>query len=101
MNEAKDLAVKRLVQQVQSYAKSRAGDVARGAETPQFAALLVRTYGRGIAEAAATAFDNDRAADPIWRALDDETTKIDPEWRKHDQERWAARPADVTCGAAT
>ncbi len=89
------IAIERLVRQVKDYAEGRAKDVARGAETPRLAALLVQKYGRGIADAAALIFDNFRAADPIWEVLDAETAKIDPLWREHDKERWAGRPADV------
>lgn len=89
------VVVERLVQQIKDYANGRAKDVARGAETPRLAALLVQKYGRGVVDAVATIFDSPRVADPISRAVDDETAKIDPLWREHDQERWAARPADV------
>ena len=89
------VAVARLVQQVKDYANGRAQDVARGAETPRLAALLVQKYGRGVVDAVATVFDSPRAADPISRAVDDETEKIDPLWREHERERWAGRPADV------
>lgn len=89
------IAVERLVQQVKNYASGRAKDVARGAETPRLAALLVQKYGRGVIDAVATIFDSPRAADPISEIVDDETAKIDPLWRDHDKERWAGRPADV------
>ncbi|MEO9332761.1 MULTISPECIES: hypothetical protein [Gammaproteobacteria] len=89
------IAVERLIQQVKDYANGRAKDVARGAETPRLAALLVQKYGRGVVDAIATAFDDPRAADPISRVVDDETARLDPLWREHDRERWAGHPADV------
>lgn len=89
------IAVDRLVGQVRDYAEGRAQDVARGAETPRLAALLVQKYGRGVVDAAVILFDNPRAAVPVSKAVDDETAKIDPLWREHDLERWAGRPADV------
>lgn len=89
------VAVERLVAQVKDYANGRSKDVARGAETPRLAGLLVQKYGRGVIEAVATIFDSPRAADPISKVVDDETAKIDPLWREHDRERWAGRPADV------
>ena len=55
------IAVERLIQQVKDYANGRAKDVARGAETPRLAALLVQKYGRGVVDAIATAFDDPRA----------------------------------------
>lgn len=89
------IAVERLVQQVKDYANGRTKDVARGAETPRLAAVLVQKYGRGVTDAVATIFDSPRAADPILKAVDEETAKIDPLWREHDKDRWAGRPADV------
>lgn len=89
------VAVERLVDQVKTYANGRTKDVARGAETPRLAALLVQKYGRGVIDAVATIFDSPRVADLISKTVDEEVTKIDPLWREHDRERWAGRPADV------
>lgn len=91
-------AVERLTVRLAEYAGGRAADVARGAETPRLAALQLQKYGRGMAEAVAVIFDSARAADPISRTLDEETAKIDPDWKAHDRERWAARPADLAQG---
>lgn len=88
-------AVEHLVRQVREYANGRASDVARGAETPRLAALLVQKYGRGVVDAVAAIYDSQRAADPISKVVEEETAKIDPLWREHDRERWAGRPADV------
>jgi len=93
MNE--QIAIERLMQQVKDYARGRAQDVERGAETPRLAALLVQKYGRGVVDACATIFANARTADPISKVVDEETVKIDPLWREHNSERWAGRPADV------
>jgi hypothetical protein len=89
------IAIDRLVQQGKDYARGRAQNVARGAETPRLAALLLQKYGRGVVDAVAVIYGTPRAADPIYQVLDEETAKIDPQWREHDQERWAGRPADV------
>ncbi|WP_406625378.1 hypothetical protein [Acidovorax sp. SDU_ACID1] len=88
-------AARQLARQVKAYAEGRAKDVARGAETPRLAALLLQKYGRGVADAVATIYDSPRAADAINRMLDEETARIDPDWRGHDRERWGGRPADV------
>lgn len=93
--------VERLVQQVKDYADGRATDVARGAETPRLAALLVQKYGLGMVHAVTTIFGTPRAADRIYKATDDETAKIDPRWREHAQERWNGRPADVVAHSNT
>ena len=88
-------AVGQLVQQVNEYARGRESDVARGAETPRLAALLPQKYGRGVCDAISTIFGSPRAADPVSKAVDEATERIDPDWRQHDRERWAGRPADV------
>lgn len=91
----REQATERLVQQVRVYAEGRAKDVARGAETPRLAALLLQKYGQGVIDAVTAIYDTPRAADAISRALDEATQKIDPQWQEHNRERWAARPADV------
>ncbi len=88
-------AVERLVQQVKDYANTRAKDVARGAETPRLAALLVQKYGLGVIDTMSILFDGPRAADPISKVVDQEVERLDPLWREHANERWAGRPADV------
>ncbi len=88
-------AVEHLIGQVKEYARGRASDVERGAETPRLAALLLQKYGRGVVDAVSTIFESRRAADPIMRVVDEETARIDPGWREHDRARWTARPADL------
>ena len=83
---------------VTDYARSRAVAVSRGEETPGLAALLVGRYGRGIYDAADVLLGRP-AAQRIVEILDREVMAIDPEWRRHDQDRWRARPADLTGGA--
>lgn len=94
MNEK--VVIKRLVQQVKDYANGRAECVARGAETPRLAALLLQKYGLGVVDTVTVIYDTPRAADPIFQVLDEETTKIDPQWRTHELQRWKGRPADVS-----
>jgi hypothetical protein len=100
MSEIDEQAVvERLVAQVNEYARGRESDVGRGAETPRLAALLLQKYGRGVCDAVSTIFGSPRAADPVSRAVDAATERIDPDWRQHDRERWAGRPADVIAKA--
>lgn len=84
-----------LVRQLKEYAAGRASDVARGAETPRLAGLLIRKYGLGLVDAVSVVFDGPRAADLIAKAADEEAARIDPFWREHDRARWAMRPADI------
>lgn len=95
-----NLVVERLMQQVQEYAAGRATDVARGAETPHLAALLVQKYALGVTDAVGVVFQNSRAADRIQLLADEEVAKIDPLWREHARERWSGRPADVVVAKA-
>jgi hypothetical protein len=88
-------AVALLKEKVREYAKGRQQDVARGAERPRLAALLVQKYGRGIVDTVALLFDSPRAADSISKVVDEETAIIDPDWQENDRQRWAARPADL------
>ncbi|ECY2643958.1 hypothetical protein F6863_19465 [Salmonella enterica] len=91
----KQTAIELLQEQARDYARQRAKDVARGAETPRLAALLVQKYGKGVVDALAVVFDSPRAADPVMTVVDEEVSRIDPLWREHDRERWDGRPADV------
>ena len=59
------------------------------------AVLLTQKYGCGVVNAVALIYDNNRTADPIQKAVDEESDRIDPEWREHDRQRWAGRPSDV------
>lgn len=93
MNEQR--AIELLQAHVRDYARQRAKDVARGAETPRLAALLVQKYGKGVVDALAVVFDSARSADPVMAVVDEEVSRIDPLWQEHNRERWAGRPADV------
>lgn len=93
------IAVYRIVQKVKDYADGRAMDVARGAETPRLAALLVQKYGLGIVDAVAAIFESPEVVGPIAKLVDDEVVRIDPLWQEHAKERWAGRPADVVASS--
>lgn len=84
----------RLVSDLREYAEGRKSNVARGAETPELAALLVQKYGYGAATAVSIIFDclNEPKLD-IYKELDDIVAKIDPQWNEHQKQRWELRPA--------
>jgi hypothetical protein len=76
---------------LRGYAASRASDVARGAETPELAALLVDKYCEGMARALYIA-----GIDSQVRAVADRLVReIDPDFEIHKQARWSARPASL------
>lgn len=80
-----------VIQDIRLYAQGRARDVARGAETPELAALLVDTYCRGMATALHIA-----GLDSTVRAEGDRLVReIDPEFEAHREARRAARPASL------
>lgn len=80
----------RLLTELQSYAASRSKYVARGAETPELAALLVEKYGEGMARAARLLEFDDRELSAELQRL---TLQIDPQLVANREKRWAARPA--------
>ena len=40
-------------------------------------------------------YDTPRAADAIFKVLDEETSKIEPKWRDYNKECWGGKPADI------
>ncbi|MGY4197336.1 hypothetical protein [Bradyrhizobium sp. USDA 4520] len=92
-------AIERLVAKIQDYARGRTSDVARGAETPRLAALLVQKYGCGLVDATGVILDSDKSGSRLQAIVDEETTRIDADWRENARRRWAARPADITVGS--
>lgn len=93
--EAVQFSTYRLARYILDYATGRASDVARGAETPHLAALLLQKYGLGIVAAADVTLGI-QANITLRKILDKEVAQIDPQWQEHAKERWAHAPADVT-----
>lgn len=93
-------AAERLIAKIRDYARDRASNVTRGAETPHLAALLLEKYGRGMVDAAAELFDGRAMMDRIQAVVDEEVTRTDPDWKANAHRRWAGRPADITTGRA-
>ncbi len=80
-----------VVDDIRSYASSRKNDVARGAETPALAALLVDKYCDGVAKALFIV-----GIDSQVRSEGDRLVReIDPEFDANRKARWAARPATL------
>ncbi len=90
-----DRLIESMTELVREHARARAKDVARGAETPRLAALMLQKYGAGIVDAAATILDSAGAVRPISEVLDIEVARLDPLWRENNTARWAAKPADL------
>ncbi|HGF4014028.1 hypothetical protein [Burkholderia cenocepacia] len=81
-----------LIEEIRNYAEGRKSDVARGAETPALAALMVEKYGEGLAKAVhLMGADNG----DMMRELDRWVREIDPQYPKHRQYRFEARPAGL------
>lgn len=100
MDSLRDLPVDALVARVlwrlRAYVDGRISDVARGAETPRLAALLVQKYGLGLADATAEFLEGRSGAGEIAKATDEAVHRIDPDWREHARLRWGLRPADIS-----
>lgn len=81
-----------VIAEIESYSESRRNDVSRGAETAELAAALLDKYGSGMARALHIA-----GLDSAVQAVTDKLVReIDPDFDKHRQARWAARPASLS-----
>ena len=84
-----------VMEDIRSYANSRKNDVARGAEAPELAALLVDKYCDGLARALFIV-----GIDSQVRSEGDRLVReIDPEFDAHRKARWAAKPAALALTA--
>lgn len=80
---------------LREYAFGRAQDVARGAETPHLAGLLVQKYGYGLCDACAC-LSLPPEESLSYQDVDQAVAQIDPDWQAHAKERWSFRPAQVS-----
>ncbi len=97
-----DRFAKLLIHDLREYAAGRKADVARGAETPALAALLLEKYGYGLAKAASLlrdASDGNIKPSEVMAEVDALVAEIDPEWKAHRHLRWESRPADISLQA--
>lgn len=85
--------IDRLVAAIQEYAQGRRCDIARGAETPALASLMVEKYGYGLMKAADLIGVTN--TEILTAEVDRLVAEIDPEYRKHRQYRWDSRPAGL------
>jgi hypothetical protein len=85
--------VSALIEAIQRYAGNRVNDVARGAETPALAALMVEKFGEGLMKAAyLLGVDH---GDDLKHEIDRLVREIDPQYPTHVQYRFEARPAGL------
>ena len=90
------ILLNRIKGDLESYAKSRMNDVARGAETPELAGLLVQKYGYGLAKALQLACElADFPAPSLISEVDRYVANIDPLWRENQIRRFESRPASI------
>ncbi len=94
-------ALEQLALQIKDYAKGLGKDVARGAETRQSAVSLLKGYGRGLIDAVTLIYDSSQAVDAIGYVLDEEISRIDPDWREHDRELGDGHPASAAARGGT
>lgn len=97
-----DRFVKLVIHDLREYAVGRKNDVARGAETPALAALLLEKYGYGLAKAASLlrdASDGHIKPPDVIAEVDALVAEIDPDWKAHRHLRWESRPADISLQA--
>lgn len=84
-----------VLRKLADYAEGRKKDVARGAETPHLAGLLVQKYGYGLCDAFAEVFGA-KFDGPTYGDVDRAVTEIDPQWQENAKKRWAGCPAEIT-----
>jgi hypothetical protein len=89
--QARDAVLRKLTE----YAEGRKKDVARCAESPHLAGLMVQKYGYGLCDAFDEIFGRSLAA-PTYGDVDRAVTEIDPQWQENAKMRWAGRPATIT-----
>ena len=87
-----------LIEVLQLYAHHRLSDVARGADTPALAALMVEKFGEGIARA--TRVLGVEGSDVLRREIDRLVREVDPHYPTHLQYRFEARPAGLAINGA-
>jgi hypothetical protein len=94
-----DNKMKALHEEIQRYGLHRLSDVARGAETPALAALMVEKFGEGIAKASDLLGLED--CDALRREIDRLVRTIDPQYPTHLQYRFEARPAGLAINGSS
>jgi len=82
-------ARERAMELVRVHARRRQDDVDDSLTTPRLAALMAQQYSMGVLDTF-TELYGDRAAAPLRRVVEREVIAIDPAWRIHAKERWAA-----------
>jgi hypothetical protein len=89
-----------LTHRLWDYALRRQQEMHAGHETADLAGLLTHTYGCGLVEAvrALLGADGELVATPLLAAVDQAVAQLDPDWRHHATQRWAARPAHLAYG---
>lgn len=90
--------MKGLRDEIQRYALHRLNDVARGAETPALAALMIEKFGEGLAKASDLL--GLEGSDAIRREIDRLVREVDPQYPTHLQYRFEARPAGLAFNGA-
>jgi hypothetical protein len=90
--------IKTLIEEIQRYADNRLSDVARGAQTPALAGLMVEKFGEGIAKAVHLL--GVEGFDELEREIDRLVREIDPQYPTHLQYRFEARPAGLAINGA-
>jgi hypothetical protein len=77
------------------YALRRQQAVQSGHETADLAGVLVQHFGSGMVEAVRALLgpDGEGVATSLLVAVDQVVAHLDPAWRDHGFQRWAARPA--------
>ena len=87
-----------LTHRLWDYALRRQQAVQAGHETADLAGVLVQHVGSGMVEAVRALLgpDGELVATLLLAAVDQAVAHLDPDWKPHATQRWAARPARLT-----
>ncbi|KVV07444.1 hypothetical protein [Burkholderia ubonensis] len=83
-----------MVTEIEGYAAGRRSDVAHGAETPALAGLMIEKFGYGLMKTAEVLGLANSSL--LTAAVDRLVHDVNPQHRKHQQYRWASRPAGLS-----
>jgi hypothetical protein len=84
-----------LAHRLWDYTLRRQQAVQAGHETADLAGVLVQHYGYGMVETvrAFLGLDGEVVVTPLLAVVDQAVAHLDPDWKPHATQRWAARPA--------
>ena len=88
------MSIEHLITEIQTYADERKKDIARRAETPALAGLMVEKYGYGLMKAADLL--GVVGSHLLTNEVDRLVRELDPQYLENQIFRWESRPAGLS-----